>query len=210
MQSWLLFACVAAWCLSSLGFMWIHGCVDSCRFLPMSTHVDSCQRRFMFMPTRFKIDIGYCRFLPMSKHVEVVSNHCRLTSISVMVNVDSLRCQLWPITAHVDVDNCYCRHSVHRVVQRIQLILATSSTLRLGRWIWITRRPSPSHWPRRNYKLGPTYTTILLFWCIFNIHCNNDHIAMAACYMIASIKRLSFVCVSLHILRAYNGDRWRV
>ena len=113
MQSWLLFACVAAWCLSSLGFMWIHGCVDSCRFLPMSTHVDSCQRRFMFMPTRFNIDIDHYRFLPMSKHVNVESNHCRL--MSVLVNVESLR---WPNTAHVDDGSSQCR----------QLLLSTLST----------------------------------------------------------------------------------
>ena len=125
MQSWLLFACVHAWCLSILGFMWIHGCVDSCRCLSILAYVEprrvlpmSTRRvRFMFMPTRFKIDIDYCRFLPMSKHVDVKSIHCRLMSISVMVNVDALRCQLWPITTHVDVDNCYCRHSVHGVVQ---------------------------------------------------------------------------------------------
>ena len=155
------------WAKSSLGN------VDSSSSIHV--HADSFQKWYRLLST-----------FPMSKHVE--SNHCRLTSISVMVNVDSLRCQLWPITAHVDVDNCYCRHSVHRVVQRIQLILATSSTLRLGRWIWITRRPSPSHWPRGNYKLGPTYTTILLFWCIFNIHCNIDHITLAAGHGVVSFK----------------------
>ena len=121
MQSWLLFACVHAWCLSSLGFMWIHGCVDSCRCMSSLAYVEpsrvlamSTRRvRFMFMPTRFNIDIDHYRFLPMSKHVNVESNHCRL--MSVLVNVESLR---WPNTAHVDDGSSQCR----------QLLLSTLST----------------------------------------------------------------------------------
>ena len=134
----------------------IQGCVDLCRCLSIPSNVDACQCRLMFMPTRF--DIDYCRFLPMSKHVDPMStDHCRLISMSVLVNTthvdaSSGQLRLISMTVQVDVDNYYCRHSVHGVVQWIQLILETSSDLRLEptvyvslRWIWITRRPTPTH-----------------------------------------------------------------
>ena len=100
MQSWLLFACVHAWCLSSLGFMWIHGCVDSCRCLSSLAYVEpgrvlamSTRRvRFMFMPTRFKSDIDYCRLF-----------QCR--SMSNLIIVDLHRFRLWSMSTHYDVSS---------------------------------------------------------------------------------------------------------
>ena len=191
--------------------------------MSIPSNVDACRCRFMVMPTRFNIDIDYCRVLPMSKHLDPMSTltiidlyRCRFWSTSTHVDVSSGQLRLMSMAVQVDVDNGNCRHSVHGVVQWIQLILVTSCDLRLGptaydslRWMWITRRPTPSHFIGQEEIIGPTYTTILLFWCIFNIHCNIDHIIMAACFVVASFKRFGCVSDTLQI-RAYLTvtDRW--
>ena len=79
-----------------------------CRFMSIPSNVGACRFRFMFMPTRFNIDIDYCRFLPMSKHVDPMS------TLSI---VDLYRCRFWSMSTHVDDGSSRCR----------QLLLSTLS-----------------------------------------------------------------------------------
>ena len=184
----------------------------------MSTHVevDSCSIDNSRYPYRYRLmsifaNVEACRF-------DFDSDHCRLLSMSVLINVDSCRCQFWPITAHVDDGSSRCR----------QLLLSTLSVWSSAvnpvdsrNLLWSKVRAYclrflaldvnytnsvPFYWPRGNYNLGPSYTTILLFWCIFNIQCNINHIIMAACFVVASFKHFGCVWQPSNS-RLLDGDR---